>query len=579
MSLTNVFDIGRSALTAGQLGIAVTGNNLANVATRGYTRQVLDLTPASGQRLSGSAYLGRGVTIGGIRRQIDDALQARLWSGASDKAGADLRSSIASQIETAVGGLNDKNLASNLTSFFNSWSERSNQSLSSGLVVQQGDQLAAYMRTLRSDLVEQRSQIDRQMGQLASGADDLLTRIADLNTQVSAAEGGGGVAGSLRDQRDQLITQLSDLMDVTVVEQNDGAVDILVQSTPVLLGGKSRGVELVRKTNDDGSTDVYVGVKATGERLDIRSGQLGAALDERTSTVDATIDRLDGVATQLIFQLNKLHSTGANLKNPSGSTGTLSIATADRTRAINDPANQTFGDLPFKAVNGGFLVQVRQTATGATQTVRVNVDLDGVTAAGASGTGDDTSPEQIRAALDAVPGLSASFTAEGKLRVACDTGFEVSFADDTSGVLAVMGMNAYFTGRDARDIGVREDLKADPSGLLTGRMVGGAFVENGTASSVVALQDAPLAALGDRSVRGAWSDTVQTVGLTAQAAADRAQSATIVRDSLEAQRAGISGVSTDEEAVNLISYQQQYQGAARLISVAQELTQTLMSLV
>jgi len=579
MSLTTVFDIGRSALTAGQLGIAVSGNNLANAATRGYTRQLLDLTPAAGQRLSGSAYLGRGVTVSGVRRQIDAALQARLWSGTSDWAGAQLQASISSQIESTVGGLSDKNLASNLTSFFNAWSEKSNQSLSSGLVVQQGEQLAGYIRTLRSDLVQQRSQIDRQLGQSATAADDLFARIADLNSQVSSAEGGGGVASSLRDQRDQLITHLSELMDVTAVEQPGGMVDILVHSTPVLLNGQSRGVELVRRAGEDGSTEVYIGVKASGERLDIRSGQLGASLNGRTATVDATIDQLDSVATQLIFQLNKLHSTGANLKNPTISTGTLSIGSADRARPINDPANSAFADLPFKAVNGGFLVQVKQTATGATQTVRINVDLDGIASSGTPGFADDTTPEQIRSALDAVPGLGASFDAQGRLQVKANDGFEFSFADDSSGALAVLGMNAYFTGTGARDIGVREDLKADPSLLLTGRIIGGDFVENGTASRVVALQDEPLIALGDRSVRAAWSDAVQSVGLLAQSAADRADSTGIVRDSLEAQRAAVSGVSTDEEAVNLINYQQQYQGAARLISIAQELTQTLMALV
>ncbi len=579
MSLSSVFDIGRSALTAGQLGIAVTGNNLANVATRGYTRQLLDLSPAAGSRLSSSTYLGRGVSVTGVRRQIDAALQARLWSGTSDFAGAQWQASIASQIETTVGGLSDKNLASNLTTFFNAWSEKSNQSLSSGLVVQQGEALASYIRTLRSDLVEQRTQIDRQLGQAAVAADELLARIADLNSQVSAAEGGGGVASSLRDQRDQLITRLSELMDVTAVEQPGGMVDLLVHSTPVLLNGLSRGVELVRRTGDDGSTEVYIGVKASGERLDIRSGQLGASLDGRAASVDATIEQLDAVATQLIFQLNRLHSTGANLKNPTASTGTLSIGTGHRTLAINDPANTTFADLPFQAVNGGFLVQVKQTATGSTQTVRINVDLDGITASGAAGTADDTTPEQIRAALDAVPGLTATFDAEGRLDVRADDGFEFSFADDSSGVLAVLGMNAYFTGTGARDIGVRQDLLADPSLLLTGRLVGGSFVENGTASQVVSLQDVPLAALAGRSVRSAWSDAVQVVGLTAQAASDRAVSTGIVKDSLEAQRAAVSGVSTDEEAVNLISYQQQYQGAARLISIAQEMTQTLMALV
>lgn len=579
MSLTTALNIGQSALTASQLGIAVTGNNLANVATRGYTRQVVDLSPAAGQRLSANTYLGRGVTVSGVRRQIDAALQARLWSGTADNAAAEQQAGITSQVESTVGGLGGKDLAAQLTDFFNAWSEKSNQSLSSTLVVQQGDKLAAYIRTLRSDLTQQRAQIDGQLGQQASAADDLLNRIADLNGQVSSAEGGGGTASSLRDQRDQLITQLSQLMDVTAVEQRGGSVDILVHSTPVVLGTQSRGVQLDHRTNDDGTVDTFIGVKASGEQLDIRAGQIGASLESRTSAVDGTLDRLDTIASNLIFELNKLHSTGSNLANPSLSTGTLGVPLADRTRAMNDPASATFADLPFKAVNGGFLVQVKQAATGATQTVRINVDLDGITSTGAPGTADDTTPEQIRAALDAVPGLHASFTAEGKLQVKADSGYQFSFADDSSGALAVLGMNAYFTGSDASTIGVRSDLKADPSLLLTGKTVNGSFVENGTAKQVVALQDASLPGLSGRTLRGAWTDTVQTVGLNAQGAADRADSTRVVVDSLESQRAAVSGVSTDEEAINLVQFQQQYQGAARLISVAQDLMNTLMSLI
>lgn len=576
MSLTTVMQIGRSALTASQLGLSVTGNNLANMATPGYSRQLMTLEPIAGDR-SGLS-VGLGVGVRDIRRQVDMALQARLWGGVAEQSAAEQLQSVMAGVESTVGALSGFDLSSELSAFFNAWSEKSNQTPSAALVVQQGDKLASFIKSLRADLTAHRTQIDQQLGAAARSADDLFSQIADLNTQISGAEIGGATASALRDQRDKVITELSKLMDVTTVEQPGGSIDVLVGSTPVVLGGSSRGVELTRQSRD-GALEVFVSVRHDGQRLDVPSGQIGALLAGRTGAVDDTIDRLDEVASFLIFEINKLHSTGSNLKNPTQSTGTLGFPAADRLRAFNDPSNASIAALPFRPVNGGFLVQVKQTATGSVQTVRVNIDLDGLTAGGTAGTGDDTTPEQVRAALGAVPGLSASFTPEGTLQVTADQGYEVSFADDTSGVLAVLGMNAYFGGTDASDIAVRDGLKADPSQLLTGRVVDGAFVQNATALGVVGLQDKGIAGLSGRTIRGAWSDAVQTQGLAAQAAGTRADATRLVRESLEAQRAAVSGVSVDEESINLINYQQQYQAAARLISVADQLTQTLLQLV
>src|SRR5690606_28213604 len=131
-------------------------------------------------------------------------------------------------------------------------------------------------------------------------------------------------------------------------------------------------------------------------------------LNHREQTIDATIERLDEVASQLIFQLNRLHSSGYSKTPLTTLTGAQRVPSADVSRALNDPANQTFGGLPFKAVNGGFLVTVTNQTTGASKTVRIEVDLDGIDSTGAPGFGDDSSVESIAAALDALDNVSAS---------------------------------------------------------------------------------------------------------------------------------------------------------------------------
>jgi flagellar hook-associated protein 1 FlgK len=579
MSLSTAMQIGRSALSASQLGLQVTGNNLANVSTPGYSRQIIGLAPVAGQATGLGGGSGRGVYVSGINRQIDSALMARLRAGISDDAGAQTDYGILSQLEATLGDLSSGDLSSQLTSFFKTWSERANLTKSSAVVVQQGVALAGYIRNLRSDMLNQRQQLDDQLGGLTEKANNLLEQIATLNGQISTSEQAGTPANALRDQRDQALADLSQIMDVTANEQPNGSVDVLVGSNPVVLGNKSRGLEFKRFTDPSGALKVTVNTKADGSQLPVTSGQLGSLLTNRGAAIDATLSSLDKITSELIYQVNRLHSTATNATGLSGATGYIKVASGDRSLPMNDPLNTTFASLPFKAQTGGFSVNVKDKVTGSVQTIRVNVDLDGITSAGTPGTADDTTPDQIRAALGAIPGLSAQWTSDGKLDIKAASGFEFSFSDDSSGVLATMGVNAYFTGTAAKDIDVSEKIAADPSNLMIGRMVNGTFVENGTALEIVKLQDASNASLGGVSIKGAWGQATQLVGVQVNSAKTRAIATSMVHESLESQRAAISGVSTDEESVNLMQFQRQYQAAAKVISTADELMQTLIALL
>ncbi|MFZ1490725.1 MAG: flagellar basal body rod C-terminal domain-containing protein [Ilumatobacteraceae bacterium] len=113
--------------------------------------------------------------------------------------------------------------------------------------------------------------------------------------------------------------------------------------------------------------------------------------------------------------------------------------------------------------------------------------------------------------------------------------------------------------------------------VVTGRVSNGQFIENGTVLAIAQLQDTPLASLSNQSISASWRDSVQAIGVATSAAQVNAQASGVIRDSLDAQRAAMSGVSVDEEAINLSNYQRAYQGAARLVQVTDELTQTGMS--
>ena len=567
MGLTSSLQIGRSALAYAQAALQVTGNNMANATTPGYTRQTANASPLRGDRLGPNSFAGGGVALDSIQRHVDEAMQARIRSSLADENFAATQQNLLSQIEALHNELTDADLSSSLTRFFNAWSELANSPNDPAvrsLVVQEGVGLAAQIQDLRGDYVSVREQVDADLDTAVSRANELLTQIAQLNGSIVQAEMGQGTASSLRDQRDALLEELSSLMEIDVVKQDGGAVDVYVGSMPVVLGTQSRGVELHRETVGD-EVEVTVQVAADGSDLSVASGTVGALLTAREEIVDGVIDRLDEVASTLIFEVNRVHSQGQGEAGFTELTGTYGVA--DSTAALNSDD----ADLPFEIVNGSFQLHLTHEASGTRETYRIDIDLDGI--------GTDTSLDSLAANINATTGgdVTASVGADGRLTLRTADGFTLSFSEDTAGVLAGLGLNTYFDGTDASDIAVNAVLIDDPSHLATGMdHVAGS---NGAALGIAGLKTAPIDGLNGRTIQEAWVDNVEIVAAQANAAAGRVASTRLVRESLQAQEATVSGVSLDEEAVNLLNYQRQYQAAARFIGVIDELMNTLLSIV
>jgi len=572
------FQIGRSALAASQLGVQVASNNLANAATPGYTRQTIGLQPLAGDASTQEGQIGKGVRFTGVQRQLDPAIESRYNASISESAAAQEKLRTFSGIETILNELTDLDLSSELGNFFTGWSELSNGTQAQSQVVEQGQLLAGFIQRLRTDLTSQRNELDQRLGALTSEANSALTEIARLNEQITSSESGGATNNPLRDQRDQLVRDLSEIMDVTTIEQASGAIDVLVGSSPVVLGAKSQGLELRNIPKGD-RIETQVAIASTGQVLDVRKGKIGGVIDSRDGTVDDTIAKLDELAAQLIYQINSLHSTGANARGLTSASSQLQIATADQSLALSSPANASIAQLGVKPTNGGFLVRTVDEGTGAVTTTRIDIDLDGLTNAGVPGFGDDTTITDIASAIDAITGLSASVGGDGRLSITATQGTTFSFAEDSSGVLAVLGVNSYFTGTDATDIAVNDQLSENPLMLMTGRYIDGSFHENGTSLAIADLQDQGIEAFDGQNVGAFWRTAVQKLSVQTGSAKVIAQSTQLVTDGLESQRLAMSGVDTDEEALNLIQFQRAYQGAARIIQTTNEMLDTLINLI
>jgi flagellar hook-associated protein 1 FlgK len=568
MSLSTSLQIGRSALLASQAAIDTAGNNLANVATRGYHRQTVNITPVRDQEVQTGIFIGRGVQVANIVRQIDEALETRIRNGLSDEAGSLVQKDVLSQIEALQNELTDVDLSSYLSSFFNGWSELANDPEDFSLrtiVLQQGQNVADYMNNLRTELTKLRTQVDDAINAAGAAANDILDRLEQINGQIVALEKGGGGAHGLRDQRDILINELAQYLEISTVEQPSGTVDVFVGSLPLVLNGKSRGLE-VERGSIEGELTIRVQIAADESQLAPSSGRLGSLVAVRSEQVQTAIDTLDEFAGHLIFQLNRIHSQGQGTQGFAGLTGEHKVA--DTAAALNSAA----AGLHFAPNHGTFQIHLTQKSTGQRSTAQIAVDLDGINP------GSDTSLASLAAALDAVANLDASITADGRLKIqSSSSDFEFTFSDDSSGVLASLGLNTFFTGTDAGDIKVNPVVNASPGLIAAGQ--GHLSGDNRNALALSALRNTAQSTLSGLSLTEFWSRHVEDFAVRLGQAEQQLNADTIVRENLEAQQQSVSGVNADEEAINLLSYQRTFQASARFLSVVDELMQTVLNLL
>ena len=563
MSLNGALQVGQSAILASQAAISVAGNNMANAATPGYHRQRIGIIPGRPEAIGRGQFVGTGVQIGSITRQIDVALQARMRTAIGDQAGSMIDQRFLSSVELLQNELTGSDISSQLSAFFNSWSELGNNPNDSGmrsLVLQQGESLAGGIRQLRNEYTNLRTEADRGLGVAVDRADAILDEIAELNMKIAQTEQGVGEANTLRDQRDVMIDELSELMDITTIDQANGAVDVLVGSLPVVIAGESRGIELRTETKN-GEREVSIRIEADGSDLIVSSGTIGGLLRQRDETIDPVIEQLDTFAQELIYEVNRIHSQGQ------GTQGWTTVTSANAIANTSVALNALGSGIEFPVENGSFLLSVTDQSDGSNQSYLIEIDPDT----------DSLSVinSKISAAI-APAGATSTLNPDGTFTLEAASGQSIAFSEDSSGFLAALGVNTFFSGTNGVDIGVNKAILSESSLLASGSDF--AVGSNGTALKMTELRDKTMTNLSGRSLREFWESGVNNLAVRTSAANTRLEGAAVVTESLYAQNQAISGVSLDEEAIDLLSYQRQFQAAARFISVIDETLQSLLSI-
>lgn len=338
-------EVGKRALLTHQIYLQTIAHNIANVNTPGYSRQRVHITTTMPEyRAFGS--VGTGVRVADIRHVRDLFLGEQLRKENKSLGEWSYKEKILSQIEALFAEPNDNTLSDLLNDFWDAWSDLSTNPSSTShrvAVIEYTNLLTNGFHQLATQLNNLRDAIDRDLVVMTNEVNRLTAEIARFNHQIKRHELGGTRANDLRDARDQLLDELSELIDVNTIEQDSGEVRVFVGALEIVDGSDS--VNIVAEVfNDNGAAKHRLVWENSDTSVRNANGKLKGLIDARDEIVPKYLEGLDVLAQELIQQVNALHSTGYGLD---GSTGTNFFETI-YTNAANMRLNPEIAQNPAR---------------------------------------------------------------------------------------------------------------------------------------------------------------------------------------------------------------------------------------
>ncbi len=540
--MSNIFDVGSSALNSLQRAISTTGNNIANANTDGYSRQEVEFASRTPNRIGGVTF-GTGVEISSIRRAYDQFLTQDVQARSSSSGYYSLYSTTAEKIDNLMADP-ATSISSAMDQFFASMEAVANSPTSQPerqVLLSQAGTLANRFNYVDARLSELAENTNEQMSVFVMDINQYTKDVAQLNQQIARLERTpGGSPNDLLDQRDRAIESLSKLLRVDTRLQEDGSLNVFTSSGHRLVS--QSGAETLRLSaapQPDGPVRLFISAPgaADAEITDVSlGGELGAAMDVSKNVIDRARREIGLLAVGLTETFNTQHKAGDTLNQVAGSeffTSITPVATASplnsgttTVSAVIDDATQMTG-ASYQIDYTDSMVTITNLSTNATQ------EFNGTTAL--------------------IDGLT----------------FTVSpFSNLTDGDRFLVEP----TGRAASLMVVAITDTSDIAAANSGGNVG----DNRNMLSLIALRQANNLKDGTKSVYDIYNNAVSQVAVDTRSARANADTELSLLQSVTDRRDGLTGVNLEEEAANLIRYQQAYQAAAQIITTANDVFDTLI---
>ncbi|RPE80876.1 flagellar hook-associated protein FlgK [Vulcaniibacterium tengchongense] len=624
--MANVLSTGAGALIAFQRALATVSHNVANVATDGYSRQRVELATRNPTDM-GYGYVGNGVQVADVRRVADELATARLLDSGGELARLQQLAALASRVD---GLLSDPatGLAGVWSNFFDAASGLGAAAASSAA----REDLLADARALATRFNQLDGQLDAMDDEVDAGLRSAVAEVNRLSSEIARLNGEivsnpGHVANDLLDQRDRLIAELAGHTGGRTVAQSDGALNVVTPGGQALVVGNT-AARLTAVADPYRPDRLQLALEGNGAqvRLDAATlgGKIGGLLEFRGGVLDPALAELGRLATGLAATFNAQHRAGMDLNGqmgadffalpaPSayphaGNAGDAGLQARVGDLAAVDGRNVLlrFDGSAWSATdpNTGAAVALSGTGTAADplRVGGVEIVVGGTAAAGdrfllqptagiAGGLGVAIAdPNRIAAATPVKAQAELGNLGSGKvagLRVddaanpALLANVEIEFIDADRYTVDGAGPFAYTPGQPIAANGWSLTLDGAPAaGDRFGVGPAGAgSSDNGNALLLANLDDAKRLNGGTVSLNGALGGLTTSVGSSARQADQAAQAQQILHDQAQSARDAVAGVNIDEEAANMLRFQQAYQAAAQVIATADGMFQSLIQAV
>lgn len=324
VGLNSLFDIARTALATSQQALTVTGHNVSNVNTPGYSRQeavISERPPLNGQ----PGMMGTGVQATSIRRYVDQFVNKQLTSSQQTLGRLSLSRDELFRLQNLFGDSNAQGVGTSLSEFFAGLQDVSTspgELPARSVLLAKATQLSSSLNQAASDLATAKQSLNFQVSQTITEINSLSTQLAELNGKIVTAEVTGQNANDLRDQRDLALNELAKRIDVTSIENGTGGLTIFGARGQVLVEGDThRDLAAVANAENGGLFDIGYstgGTRTVSIDAQISNGRLRSLLDIRDTTVKTLQDNFDRIAATLSNAVNIIHRQGYGLD---GSTG------------------------------------------------------------------------------------------------------------------------------------------------------------------------------------------------------------------------------------------------------------------
>ena len=551
--MANTLGIGTTALSALQRAISTTGQNIANVNTDGYSRQSVTFSARPAQDI-GAGYLGSGVQVTSIDRAYSQFMANDVQQRTASSGYYSLYANAAERVDSMLGDPSTS-ITQAMDSFFasaeavanspTSLPERQVMLSNAETLVQRFDYIVGRVDDVTKEMNSQIAGAVSEINQLAGG-------IATLNDEISKVSGrSSGLPNDLLDQRDALIVQLSSLVDTKTLAQDDGSLNVFIGRGQPLVTGSVAETMATQTDPDLGSTSIVTLSAFVAGSSDVSDfltgGKLGAALTVTDEVVNPTRRELNLLAVGFAETVNAIQEGGDDLQGVNGTAlfteteGVVKTApSVDDSTANSGNAAVTFTVTDAKLLTGDSY-RLDYTATGVNLR---NLTTDAVTTLGASPA--------------TVDGVQITYTAQ------VATGGAGANQGDAFIVDPVFQASRFF------------EVKIDDPAKIAAASNGGAAGNNSNMLAMIELRDQSLLKGSTATYGEVYNNLLSDVAVRTQRAQASAETETSLLSSALDRQSSLQGVNLDEEAANLVRYQQAYQAAAQIVAVANEVFDTLL---